>query len=1072
VPPPASDDPCIISPSGGYRGLENRLYRVEIHAPGGIGGGAPAKFKWSRNNASIASGATAIPSPSSVNVQQIGRDQVLRFEIGNWIEITDDYREFQSLAGHTAQITAIDEANRILTFAPPIPGGIVFNPADPSRHTRVTQWDQTQNVDANGLLDVVAGPIDIEDGIRVNFAFDPATGNFRVGDYWVFAARTADGSVELLQNAPPRGILHHYCRLGFIHWGTTVANTTFTDCRNHWPPAECDCCTVTVGDGVDSHGQFTDIQQAVNALGDRGGLVCIGRGFYPVTNTIRLNGTKRNVIIRGMGPATRIVFAPPQGAAPSVFMEFSGTDHVRLEEVLVAAANAAALVRVNESHFCRVTDCILINIPGETPAGAPAGATAPRVVDLVENSSHCEIVHNAMIGAKAVASSSGRISELLVRDNQALCTQLAVGILQAQGIEIVHNQFRGLTLNGLPNATGLTRDTMDAFQRQVSDLFRAPVSLTNFQAAGILLYSANRVVISENLITAQVAVLGFLLLNARIERNDVLSLVGILVIFSILVKVEDNFVLGLFAGMIQAGFHALLDCGSNEWLGMIGLVWMSLRELLLTFGPLLAGGLNAVGFAGAGGNTVNATLSTGENQAGAARGFGLLLMAKVDRNDFITFFRGIFKSDSILSADVAIVDNSFMLCSDTAIELGGGGRNAERFAAGLSAVVNFRHLVQGNAIAVSGTGITTSTPATLIEQNGIQCPTTAIEIDATLCTVKNNFIVGLATAPAPGTGLVSLFNLARNAAITGNEIGNAAGHSILFNQDVSNITLDDNVISGANFTGIGTVSDAVIVRGLRISRNRIEICNGDIPAGSDIQFSGAVAIGESDEVQVFDNVIRNNSPSARTQWFALYFGNVTDIEVRGNNLTGNATGAGLGAILGAIGLQFVTGTVSLQANTVAGNGGGALAIGPGPTNLTERIRVQNNHFADGPNQNQFFVFIETVDRLLFEGNQIFRSVLPSVGFSAGDVSLRAVQANVCCNSVESSSLNAMLVRGQRLVVNANSVEGPGQISSLEAAAFSLGAAVPVGLICTSNLTTGITASSTGIFIRANNFPAP
>ena len=217
--PPASDDPCIISPSGGYRGLENRLYRVEIHATGPIGGGAPAKFKWSRNNATIASTISAIPSSTEVTIQQIGRDQVLRFEVGNWIEITDDFREFQGLAGHMAQITAIDEANRILTFTPAIPGTMDFNAADPSRHTRVRRWDQSQNVDANGLLDVTAGPIDIEDGIRVSFSLDPAGGNFKIGDYWVFAARTADGSVEILDDAPPRGILHHYCRLGFIHWG-------------------------------------------------------------------------------------------------------------------------------------------------------------------------------------------------------------------------------------------------------------------------------------------------------------------------------------------------------------------------------------------------------------------------------------------------------------------------------------------------------------------------------------------------------------------------------------------------------------------------------------------------------------------------------------------------------------------------------------------------------------------------------------------------------------------------------------------------------------------------------------
>ena len=32
-----TDDPCLIPPSGGYRGLENRTYRVEIHDGGEIG---------------------------------------------------------------------------------------------------------------------------------------------------------------------------------------------------------------------------------------------------------------------------------------------------------------------------------------------------------------------------------------------------------------------------------------------------------------------------------------------------------------------------------------------------------------------------------------------------------------------------------------------------------------------------------------------------------------------------------------------------------------------------------------------------------------------------------------------------------------------------------------------------------------------------------------------------------------------------------------------------------------------------------------------------------------------------
>src|SRR5215211_3157078 len=47
---PPSDDPCELPPEGGYRGLENQTYRVEIHEGGQPGGAATCK--WSRENAS------------------------------------------------------------------------------------------------------------------------------------------------------------------------------------------------------------------------------------------------------------------------------------------------------------------------------------------------------------------------------------------------------------------------------------------------------------------------------------------------------------------------------------------------------------------------------------------------------------------------------------------------------------------------------------------------------------------------------------------------------------------------------------------------------------------------------------------------------------------------------------------------------------------------------------------------------------------------------------------------------------------------------------------------------------
>ena len=70
------DDPCELPPTGGYRGLENQLYRVEIHDPGQPGG--TATFKWSRENASVGSRVASIVSATELELATLGRDDVLR----------------------------------------------------------------------------------------------------------------------------------------------------------------------------------------------------------------------------------------------------------------------------------------------------------------------------------------------------------------------------------------------------------------------------------------------------------------------------------------------------------------------------------------------------------------------------------------------------------------------------------------------------------------------------------------------------------------------------------------------------------------------------------------------------------------------------------------------------------------------------------------------------------------------------------------------------------------------------------------------------------------------------------
>ena len=161
----------------------------------------------------------------------------MHFKIGDWIEVTDDWLEFARqpgvnpvAAGVMAQVKRVDDANRIITLDHVRCRPIVFatdaqGNTDPLRHTRVRRWDQSGQVrDTNGnlLVDLnapgskgvipvpAAGSVHRARRRRANHFDTAAGGNYKIGDYWNFAARTADASVEELNAEPPRGTHHHF----------------------------------------------------------------------------------------------------------------------------------------------------------------------------------------------------------------------------------------------------------------------------------------------------------------------------------------------------------------------------------------------------------------------------------------------------------------------------------------------------------------------------------------------------------------------------------------------------------------------------------------------------------------------------------------------------------------------------------------------------------------------------------------------------------------------------------------------------------------------------------------------
>lgn len=221
-------NPCLIATSGGYGGLENQLYRVEVHE-GGLPG--TATFKWSRDNATVTTTVDEVISNTLLHVASTGRDAVLGFDAGQWVEVIDDHREFAARPGALMKIADVDHESRRISFATPVPADLlpsgVGGDTPGRRHTRLRRWDQAgivrdgaggvvADLDAAGALGAIPIPaaagtaVALESGIRVAFDLAEADGRFRAGDSWTFAARSIDASVEKLDRAPPQGV-HRHC---------------------------------------------------------------------------------------------------------------------------------------------------------------------------------------------------------------------------------------------------------------------------------------------------------------------------------------------------------------------------------------------------------------------------------------------------------------------------------------------------------------------------------------------------------------------------------------------------------------------------------------------------------------------------------------------------------------------------------------------------------------------------------------------------------------------------------------------------------------------------------------------
>ncbi len=262
------EDVCITSPEARYRGLENQLYRVEVHRGGPAMESSEdnmdvaATFKWSRNNAT---NVVALKEKNGDRLIVSGlRDFSRWFKPGDWVEITHEALELRALPGTLVRLAGVE--GETLTIDPYTTSGSIPEPGDmfenlKIRNLKVRGWDHKQPEDdllIDGAIPIEEGQVlELEDGIQIFFeanAADPA--EYRTGDYWVIPARVATGDVEWPQRRvdpedpqnlemeprpmPPNGIDHSYAPLAAVELASgTIMN--IVDLRHKFASlARCD----------------------------------------------------------------------------------------------------------------------------------------------------------------------------------------------------------------------------------------------------------------------------------------------------------------------------------------------------------------------------------------------------------------------------------------------------------------------------------------------------------------------------------------------------------------------------------------------------------------------------------------------------------------------------------------------------------------------------------------------------------------------------------------------------------------------------------------------------------------
>ncbi|WP_117190419.1 DUF6519 domain-containing protein [Rhizobium terrae] len=283
----AQANPCELPAKGGYRSLENHLYRIEIHK-GGVQGTGSILVKWSRDNAIHRTRLLDVADGSLV-VEEVGKDDVTALATDDWVEVRDEGRILHGEPGFFVEIgEVVGTRLGIRTILHPETLAPLTQNGEPDvqvlpKTGLVRRWEGGKPTELVAGQDFV-----LENGVVVTSlpGVDVAVG----GDYWLVPARSLTAAVEWPTDPatlgpaamPPQGVARRYSPLAIIE-KVAAGWSVKDDCRNIFSPlTKIESFFYLGGDGQEAMPDPTASGNAAYTLLESPLRVGVARGRTPV----------------------------------------------------------------------------------------------------------------------------------------------------------------------------------------------------------------------------------------------------------------------------------------------------------------------------------------------------------------------------------------------------------------------------------------------------------------------------------------------------------------------------------------------------------------------------------------------------------------------------------------------------------------------------------------------------------------------------------------------------------------------------------------------------------------------